>query len=208
MAMEGDDLRPLRPFRTPWTVGRMVADTCIWIVWRDPNDPEQPAIMELLRLRRDGRVEIAKTDTVDTERTDGVPDAMATDRILETAGIIEVHGAVVLGHSRLDHTVLASDEDDSRIDSVLSVLFPDSDRHATDRTSMHNLRDAMHIATTIRYGYDVFVTTEVRLLKKAEAIQRDWGVEILLPSAAVRWVELQIERERLRSERRRPDHSE
>ena len=73
---------------------------------------------------------------------------------------------------------------------------------------MHNLRDAMHIATTIRYGYDVFVTTEVRLLKKAEAIQRDWGVEILLPSAAVRWVELQIERERLRSERRRPDHSE
>ena len=89
MAMDKDALRPLQPVGTPWTVGRMVADTCIWIAWRDPNDPERPSIMELLRLRRDGRVEIAKTDTVDTERTDGVSDAMATDRILDTAGIMK-----------------------------------------------------------------------------------------------------------------------
>ena len=200
--MDGDDLRPVRPFRTPWTVGRMVADTCIWIAWRDPDDPEQPAIVELLRLRRDGRVEIAKTDTVDTERIDGVSDATATERILETAGIIEVHGPAVFGHSRLDHAVFASDEDAIRIDRVLAVLFPDSDRYATDRTSMHNLRDAMHIATAVRYGYAVFVTTETRILKKADAIRRDWGVEILRPSDSVRWVERRIELERIRSERR------
>jgi hypothetical protein len=102
----------------------MVADTCVWIAWRGPGDPEQPAIVELLRLRRQGRVEIAKTDTVDTERIDGVSDATATERILETAGFIEVHGPAVFGHSRLDHAVFAGDEDDSRIERVLAVLFP------------------------------------------------------------------------------------
>ena len=40
-------------------------------------------------LSPEGRVEIVKTDTVDTERADGVTAATATDRILETAGIIE-----------------------------------------------------------------------------------------------------------------------
>jgi hypothetical protein len=199
--MDGDDLRPVRLFRTPWTVSRMAADTCIWIAWRDPADPEQPAIEELLRLRREGRVEIAKTDTVDTERTDGVPDAKATDRLLETAGIIELHGPVVVGHSRWDHAVFASDEDSDRIDGVFAVLFPDSDRNAMDRTSIHKLRDAMHIATAIRYGYDVFVTAETRLLKKADAIRREWGIEILCPSNSVRWVEHRIELERVRSER-------
>jgi hypothetical protein len=180
----------------------MVADTCIWIAWGEPNNPEQPAIAELLRLRREGRVEIAKTDTVDTERTDGVSDATATDRILETAGIIEVHGPAVVGHSRWDHAVIAGDEDGDRIDGIFAALFPNGDRHGMDRTSMHNLRDAMHIATAVRYGYNVFVTTETRLLKKADAIQRQWGIETLRPSDAVRWVEHRIERERIRSERR------
>ncbi len=180
----------------------MAADTCIWIAWRDPDDPEQPAIEELLRLRREARVEIAKTGTVDTERTEGVSDATATDRILETAGIIEVHGPAVVGHSRWGHAVFTNDEDSDRIARLFAVLFPDSDRYAMDRTSMHKLRDAMHIATAIRYGYDVFVTTETRLLKMADTIRREWGIEILRPSDSVRWVEHRIELERIRSERR------
>src|SRR5664280_1946087 len=160
LGMDGDDLRPVRPFRTPWTVGRLVADTCVWIAWREPENPEQPAIVKLLRYRREGRVEISKTDTVDTERADGVSAATATDRILETAGIIELHGPTVICHSRWDHAVFASDEDSDRIDNLLGLLFPNSDRYATDRSSTHNLRDAMHIATAIRYGYDAFVTTD------------------------------------------------
>lgn len=201
--MDDDDLHPLRPFSTPWTVGRLVADTCVWIAWREPENPEQPAIVELLRLRREGRVEIAKTDTVDTERADGVAPATATDRLLETAGIIELHGPTVIGHSRWDHAVYASDEDRDRIDDLLRLLFPNSDRFGTDRSSTHNLRDAMHIATALRYGYDAFVTTDTRLLKKADAIRREWGIELLLPSEAVRLVEHRIEKQPLREESRR-----
>jgi hypothetical protein len=199
-----DDLRPVRPFGTPWTVGRVVADTCVWIAWQEPDNPEQASIERLLQLRKEARVDIAKTDTVDTERIDGVPDATATVRILETAGIIELHGPAVIGHSRWDHSVYASDEDDTRIGLILATLFPDSDRHATDRTSMHNLRDAMHIATAVRYGYPVFVTTENRLVKKADAMRTGWGIEVMLPSQSVRWVEQLIEKERIMSERRLP----
>jgi hypothetical protein len=200
--MDDDDLRPVRPFSTPWTVGRLVADTCIWIAWHEPENPEQPAIEELLHYRREGRVEIAKTDTVDTERADGVTVATATDRVLETAGIIEMHGPTVVGHSRWDHAVYASDEDSDRIDNLLGLLFPNSDRYAKDRSSTHNLRDAMHIATAVRYGYDAFVTTDSRLLKKADAIRREWGIELLLPGEAVRLVEHRIEKQPLREEGR------
>lgn len=201
--MDSDDLRPARPFGTPWTVGRVVADTCIWIAWGEPNNPELPSIERLLQLRREARIEIVKTDTVDTERIDGVTDATATARILETAGIIELHGPAVLNNSRFDHSVYASDEDNSRIDLILASLFPGSDRHGTDRNAIHNLRDAMHIATAVRYGFDVFVTTENRLLKKGDAMRRDWGIEVMSPSDTVAWVELRIEKEQIMSERLR-----
>jgi PIN domain len=148
-------------------------------------------------------VEIVKTDTVDTERTEGVPDATAIERILETAGIVELLGPAVSDHSRCDHSVWAGDEDSKRIDEVFATLFPGSDRHGTDRTSRHKIRDAMHVATAIRYGCDAFVTTDDDLLRKASQLQALWQIEILSPTNAVRWVLRQIERERIRSERRR-----
>ena len=203
LRMDADDLRPVRPFRTPWTVGRMAADTCAWLDLFDPNRPEHAAMESLLGYRREARIEIVKTDTVDTERTQGVPDATAVDRILETAGIMELHGPAVFDHSRLDHSVFAGDEDGRRIDEVFAALFPGSDRHGTDRTSKHKIRDAMHVATAIRYGSDAFVTTDDDLLRKAAEVQALWNIQILSPTDAVGWVELRIERERTRSERGR-----
>jgi len=79
-------------------------------------------------------VEIVKTDTVDTERTEGVSDATAIERILETAGIVELLGPAVWDHSRCDHSVWSGDEDGERIDEVFAVSFPGGDRHGTDRT--------------------------------------------------------------------------
>jgi hypothetical protein len=171
---------------------------------QEEQNVEKASVERLLALRREGRVEVVKTDTVDTERIDGVVEAGATRRILETAGIVELHGPGVLGHSRGDHSVYASHEDDTRIDRLLAALFPGSDRYATDRTSSHNLRDAMHIATAVRYGCGVFVTTDERLLKRSGVMQDGWNIQAMLPSESVRWVEHLIEKERIRSERRSP----
>ena len=108
----------------------------------------------------------------------------------------------MIGHSRWGHAVYASDEDSDRIDDLLWLFFPNSDRYATDRSSTHNLRDAMHIATALRYRYDAFVTADTRLLKKADAIRRGCGIELLLPSEAVRLVEHRIARQPLGEEGR------
>jgi predicted nucleic acid-binding protein len=177
--MDADQLRPVQPFKTPWTVGRMAADTCVWLALFDPSRAEHAATESLLGYRREARVEIVKTDTVDTERTEGVLDAIAIERILETAGIVELLGPAVWDHSRLDHSVWAADEDGKRIDDVFAVLFPGSDRHGSDRTSRHKIRDAMHVATAIRYGCDAFVTTDDDLLRKAAQVQALWNIEML-----------------------------
>ena len=203
--MEGDELRPVRPFGTPWTLGRMAADTCAWLAWRDPARAEHDAMNALLAYRREARIEIVKTDTVDTERIEGVSGDEAIDRILETAGILELLGPAILDHSRLDHCVWAAEEDGERLDEVFAVLFPGTDRYGTGTTHTHKLRDAMHVATSIREGCDAFVTTDGALLRKAAAVQARWNIEILTPTDAVRWVERRIERERIRSERRRHD---
>ena len=206
--MHADDLRQVRPFGTPLTVGRMAADTCVWLALFDPSRPEHAATESLLGYRREARVEIVKTDTMDTERTQGMPDATAIERILETAGIVELLGPVVWDHSRFDHSVWAGDEDGKRIDDVFAALFPGSDRHGTDRTSRHKIRDAMHVATAIRYGCDAFVTTDGDLLRKAAQFQALWNIELLSPTDAVRWVQRRIERERIRSKRRRKYETE
>ena len=47
----------------------------------------------------------------------------------ESAQHPESLGPLIIGHSRIDHSVIASDEDDERLDRVYKILFPGSDRH-------------------------------------------------------------------------------
>lgn len=182
-------------------------DTSVWVQRSDPTDrmeDQLAAIEQLIEYRKEHRVELAKTDTVDTERTEGVAPSAAAARIAETAEFIEVLGIAVVGHSRWDHAVFGNDDDSDQFGRMFDTLFPNGDRNATDRTSMHNVRDAMHVATTIRYGYDVLVTTDDKLLKRSPVIQSDLNIEILRPTEAVRWVEVRIERERRRATRLLP----
>lgn len=46
--MEPDDLRPVHPLGTPWTVGRVVADTCVWIALQELQNAEKPSVERLL----------------------------------------------------------------------------------------------------------------------------------------------------------------
>ena len=72
-------------------------------------------------------------------------------------------GPAVWDHSRFDHSVFGSEEDRERLAAVFSALFPGADWAATSSKSR---RDAMHVATAIRYGYTGFLTRERRLLNK------------------------------------------
>ena len=107
------------------------------------------------------RVFLAKTDVVDTE-LDLEKNAMEEGHSLASVKFFELHGPIVLDHSRLDHAVLASDEDVQLLGRVKEIIEV---RVISERAAKHDLRDAMHIATSIRYGYDGFITRDERILK-------------------------------------------
>jgi hypothetical protein len=70
---------------------------------------------------------------------------------------------------------------------------------------VHDIRDALHIWTAIRYGYQAFETTDGAVLKSADRLRRRGtsSMRILTPSQAVSWVDDEINKEELRTARRR-----
>ncbi|MFB6821500.1 hypothetical protein ACFCXA_07905 [Streptomyces virginiae] len=95
----------------------------------------------------------------------------------------ESFGPAVLDHSRLDHAVLASDEDVCRDALVFETLFPGADR-ATCRKN--HIGDAMHVGTAIRYGGRAFVTNEKKLLNKSARMGELFpGFSVWSPTQAV-----------------------
>ncbi|HEY5014200.1 MAG TPA: hypothetical protein VIK61_16065 [Acidimicrobiia bacterium] len=112
-----------------------------------------PAAVELRALHDAGWIGLHRTDTVDTELA-GDPDvARRTGLLAMSADYVESFGPLILDHSRLDHAVIGNDDDGARLNAVYAVLFPGSNRSdpSTGRAS-NKLRDAMHVATAIRYG--------------------------------------------------------
>jgi predicted nucleic acid-binding protein len=163
-------------------------DTNIWI---DRAENRSPDVARLFELRAEGLVNLDKSAVVDTERTEGVVPELATSRVLETVGIIEVLDPAVPDHSRACHSVFLSVDDSQRIDRVFSLLFLTRDRHGSGVTERHSVRDAIQVATAIRYGYEAFVTSDPEVLRGATRIheQEDWTLRILSPAGGVRWVE-------------------
>ena len=91
-------------FRSPHTVARFVLDTCDVIErWKKPSD-----YFELEQLRNQYRVVLAKTDVVDTE-LDPIKNVVFGDSFFESIDLLELHGPMVFGHSRLGHSVFASE---------------------------------------------------------------------------------------------------
>ena len=179
-------------FHTPHTVARLVLDTSDVIQWRKSPSEYQ----ELETLYEQFRVFLAKTDVVDTE-LDPEKNVMVGDHFLVSIKFLELHGSVVLDHSRLDHTVLACEEDVQRLDRVKEIV---GIRYKSERNAKHDLRDAMHIATSIRYGYDGFITREKRLVKRNDQFLPEFGFRVMNVEGAVAHVKGLIDHQAYRDE--------
>ena len=167
-------------FQTPHTVARLVLDTSVVIEWHKFPLEYQ----ELETLHEQFRVFLAKTDVVDTE-LDPEKNEMVGDHFIASIRLLELHGPLVLGHSRLDHSLLASEEDVQRLDRIKEIV---GIRTSRERNASHDLRDAMHIATSIRYGYDGFVTGEKRLINRNDRFLSEYGFRIMNIGSAVAYV--------------------
>ena len=179
-------------FHTPHTVARLVLDTSELIQWR--NAPSEYQGLET--LYEQFRVCLAKTDVVDTE-LDPEKNVMVGDHFLASIKFLEIHGPIVLDHSRLDHSVLASEEDVQRLDRVKEIV---GIRNMSDRNAKHDLRDAMHIATSIRYGYDGFITRDERLVKRNDQFLSEFGFRVMNVEGAVAYVKGLIDHGAYRNE--------
>ncbi len=164
-------------FRSPHTVARFVLDASDVIErWNNPAE-----YLELEQLRIENRVVLAKTDVVDTE-LDPNKNIIHCGSFLASIDLLELHGPMVVGHSRFGHSVLASEEDVNRLERVKSVIRV---REASERREKHDVRDAMHVATSIKYGFSGFITGDVRLLKLDQKFSHEYGFRIFDAPGAV-----------------------
>jgi len=125
------------------------------------------------------KILIEKTDTLDTELQEGDSYPKGLKKSLK---YIESFGSAVLGHSRLNFCQLADEIDEKRLTRVLAILWGEKPRSVY---SKNEIRDAMHIATAIRYGGTYFITEENALLNKATKIQKEFNIKIRKPKSCL-----------------------
>lgn len=140
-------------------------------------------INKLEELYEQDKILVEKADTLDTELQgkSGYPKGQR-----KSLSYIESYGPAVLGHSRLGYSILGDDQDDQRLGRILEILFGKKVRSAY---SYNEIRDAMHIATAIRYGGTYFITTDTDLLKRADLIESEFGLKIRNPKDCLQEIE-------------------
>lgn len=101
----------------------------------------------------------------------------------QSSQYVEHFGPAIIDESRLGSCVVAGEEDVDRHQRVFRILFPGADPATA---TLNHFRDAMHVATAIRYGAKGFVTNERRLLNKDSTIRNAFNnFRILSPSDAL-----------------------
>lgn len=133
------------------------------------------AINELEKLYREDKILIEKADTLDTELTHGFGYPKGQEKSLD---YVESYGPAVIGHSRIGFSMIGDEGDDERLGSILKILW--GTRNRSDY-STNEIRDAMHIATAVRYGGTYFITKEKNILKKNYEIKKEFGINVCDP---------------------------
>lgn len=121
--------------------------------------------IELLAEKYPDNLIIEKTDTLDTELLQN--QIHNAERLKKSDNYIESYGPFVLGHSRLNHSVLGNNNDDKELVEILEIIFGAKSRNQYIK---QEIRDAMHILTAERHGGKYFITTDKKLLKSSDKI--------------------------------------
>lgn len=140
----------------------------------DTNVIDDPDAEELRRLRDAGWISLQAADTLLVEVVDASDPDKRAELIARTEALPMAYGPLLLGHSMLGRTVLGSKADHSRIDAVYQALWERPGKKTKplkeSKSARRRTRDALHVATAIRYGASGFVTRDGPLLKRAAAV--------------------------------------
>lgn len=133
-----------------------------------------PSVAFLLRCRREGWIRIERTDIIDTEYL-RLPPELGYKRDLASE-LAEVFTPFVPGHSRLDNAVAGSSDDENRFQTAFRILHPGADLETTRK---NNIRDAMTVSGSARYGGDYLVTGDKGILAKSDALHDALAIRCL-----------------------------
>jgi len=148
---------------------------------------DRPAADNLRRLRDAGWIYLSVTDTAHTE-TSAAKNEITRQRLADQLLAYPMAmGALVLDHSRLDMSVLGGVADEQRLRNVFAALWAtndyENDGQMKTSTGRTRFRDAMHVATAIRYLGTGFITEDSKILKAAARIGREFNGFIVLSIA-------------------------
>lgn len=157
-------------------------------------DGTDDATCRLWELHNDGWIQLCRSDAMDTELLERADEAHRTLLLERSAELVEVRGVGVVGHSRLDHMVLGSDQEAADWDDLWQVMWPGADRASTSRRTQTRIRDAMHVWTAARYAYSAFITwdgsgSRPGVLTRADAIQDRFGLWVATPDDVVAFLD-------------------
>jgi len=142
----------------------------------------KPVLNQLEKLYQEEKILIETTDTFETELLEGKGYPQGLKKALN---YVFSFGPGVIGHSRVGYCIVGSKEDDNRLGRVLEIIFGKKLRKDYSR---NEIRDAMHIATTIRYGGTYFVTQDKTLLRKSENIRKEFQTLIVNPEDCLKLI--------------------
>ncbi|GEM_PF-4443908 len=141
-------------------------------IYKDTNtlneESDNRAINELekLAIEYPDEISIDKTSVMDAElKKNALKNAK---RLHKSSGYIESYEVLVLDVSRLGYAVLGSEKDDKELTDILSIIFGEKPKSSYKQ---NDLRDALHIHTTIRHGGRYFITYDKKLLRKSKEIE-------------------------------------
>ena len=154
-----------------------------------------PARRDLWSYFQKGAIRLASTDVMGTELARDLDPDRRFMLEAQAGELPEFLGPAVYGHSRFGHSVFAAPRDEKLLDEVIGLLF---DGKARRDLSEHDVRDAMHVATSARYGFDAFVTEDRNIHRRDARVRDSLHLRLWTPEQALGLVTRVEHRRRIR----------
>jgi hypothetical protein len=130
----------------------------------------------LWRCREEGWIRIQRTTDIDTEHLTMKPELDYKRDIARE--LVESFTPYVLGHSRMNFGVFASEEDKKNFEDTFKILHPTAD---IETTRKNNVMDAKTVSGSARNGGEFLVTRDKGILRKSEALRQRLRIRCLAP---------------------------
>jgi len=145
-------------------------------IYSNEDEKAPRAIRELERIHAEGRIQIVKTDVLDTELGEGNEQLK-----LKSEEYSEDFGVMVADLSRADHAVAGGSEIDYLLEQIRDTVFRNLSQ-MSKKSQARAIRDAMHLATHRMYKRHFFVTRDQRhIIYMRKELEEKFGIVALTP---------------------------